>query len=143
MPRKNDKHTIPGGLQQHAMARSHNLSQHLACCWHPVPVHTEPSSQALGSSEMGYQLPEHNERSLAYPGGCWIPPQNLLGCQLGIADCHSISGFVARLGWGAVTWLSKCQMLVAQLSMEAEYIVVPHTTWEICWLRSFLAELRA
>ena len=82
-------------------------------------------------------------KDLWLTGGCWIPPQNLLGCQLGIADCHSISGFVARLGWGAVTWLSKCQMLVAQLSMEAEYIVVPHTTWEICWLRSFLAELRA
>ena len=58
-------------------------------------------------------------------------------------DRHSISGFVARVGRGAVTWSSKRQTLVAQSSTEAEYIAAAHAAREICWLRSFLDELGA
>src|ERR1700730_7077966 len=56
-------------------------------------------------------------------------------------DRHSISGFVVCIGRGAVTWSSKKQTLVAQLSTEAEYIAAATAAREIYWLRSFLTEV--
>src|ERR1700719_3665240 len=58
-------------------------------------------------------------------------------------DRHSISGFVARIGRGAVSWSSKKQTLVAQSSTEAEYIAAVTAAREIFWLRSFLTEVGA
>jgi hypothetical protein len=54
---------------------------------------------------------------------------------------HSISGYVFRMGCGAVTWSSKKQSLVALSSTEAEYIVMTHAAKELLWLRTFLSEL--
>ena len=56
-------------------------------------------------------------------------------------DRHSISGLVAKLGQGAMTWSSKRQTLIAQSSTEAEYVAAAVATREIYWLRSFMSEL--
>ena len=54
---------------------------------------------------------------------------------------HSISGYLFRMGAGAISWSSKKQHIVALSSTEAEYIAQMHTAKEVLWLHSFLREL--
>jgi len=54
---------------------------------------------------------------------------------------HSISGYVFRMGDGAVTWSSKKQSIVALSSTEAEYVAQTHAVKELLWLRTIIGEL--
>jgi hypothetical protein len=54
---------------------------------------------------------------------------------------HSISGYVFRMGDGAVTWSSKKQSIVALSSTEAEYVAQTHAAKELLWLRTIIGEL--
>ena len=56
-------------------------------------------------------------------------------------DRHSISGYVFRIGTGAVTWSSKRQTLIALSTTEAEYIAVSHVLKEVIWVQVFIKEL--
>jgi hypothetical protein len=55
---------------------------------------------------------------------------------------HSTSGFLVRMGTGAVCWSAKKQAVVADSSTEAEYVSVSAAGREILWLRSLLGEIR-
>src|SRR5882672_1777439 len=57
------------------------------------------------------------------------------------AHRHSISGYIFRVGSGAVTWSSKKQSLIALSSTEAEYIAQTHATREAIWLRAYWSEI--
>ena len=54
----------------------------------------------------------------------------------------SISGYVVKIGTGAVSWSSKKQTTVALSSTEAEYIASVAAGKEILWMRALLKELR-
>ena len=56
-------------------------------------------------------------------------------------DSKSQTGFVFLVNGGAVSWKSKKQPMVAQSSMESEYIVVADAANEVVWLRNFLIKL--
>jgi hypothetical protein len=56
-------------------------------------------------------------------------------------DRHSISGYVFRLGSGAITWSSKRQPIIALSTTEAEYIAAADAMKEVYWLRTFLMEM--
>jgi hypothetical protein len=49
---------------------------------------------------------------------------------------YSISGYVFRVGSGAITWSSKKQSIITLSSTEAEYIAQIHTAEEATWLRT-------
>ena len=53
---------------------------------------------------------------------------------------HSISGYIFRIGGGAVTWSSKKQLVIALSMTKAEYIVAVHGTKEDMWLCALMAE---
>src|SRR5579859_7496838 len=54
---------------------------------------------------------------------------------------ESVSGFVATIAGGAVTYSSKKQGSVALSTMESEYMALLHTLKEQIWLLRFLSEL--
>jgi hypothetical protein len=54
---------------------------------------------------------------------------------------RSTTGFVIKMGTGAVSWGSKLQSLVALSTTEAEYIAACTTGQEILWLRNLFTEL--
>jgi hypothetical protein len=56
-------------------------------------------------------------------------------------DRISISGYVFKLGNGAITWSSKKQNAVSLSSTEAEYTAMAHATREAVWLRNLFEEL--
>jgi hypothetical protein len=56
-------------------------------------------------------------------------------------DRLSISGYVFKLGGGAITWSSKKQNAVSLSSTEAEYTAMAHATREAVWLRNLFEEL--
>lgn len=58
-----------------------------------------------------------------------------------LTDRKSISGYVCKLGGGAITWSSKKQPTVAKSTMEAEYMALSHAVSEVLWLRSLLNEI--
>ena len=53
----------------------------------------------------------------------------------------STSGYVLKIGSGAVSWSSKKQATVAASSTEAEYIAAVNAAKEILWMRTLLREL--
>jgi len=53
----------------------------------------------------------------------------------------STSGYLIKIGSGAVSWSSKLQPVVALSTMEAEYIAAVHAGKEVIWFRQFLTEL--
>ena len=54
---------------------------------------------------------------------------------------RSTSGYVLRIGSGAISWSSKLQGLVAQSTTEAEFIAAVDAGREIVWMRNLLTEL--
>jgi hypothetical protein len=55
---------------------------------------------------------------------------------------RSTSGYIFKLGGGAISWRSKKQDSVAVYSMEAEYIAASEAVKEGVWLKEFLASLK-
>ena len=56
-------------------------------------------------------------------------------------DQQSISGYCTFLGGNLVTWQSKKQHVVSLSSVEAEYCVMMHDSFEMLWVYSFIQEL--
>jgi hypothetical protein len=54
---------------------------------------------------------------------------------------RSTSGFVMKMGTGAVSWSAKKQATIANSSTEAEYISASSAGRDIIWMRSLLTEL--
>ena len=54
---------------------------------------------------------------------------------------RSTSGYVLRIGSGAISWSSRLQGLVAQSTTEAEFIAAVDAGREIVWMRNLLTEL--
>lgn len=54
---------------------------------------------------------------------------------------RSCSGFVLKLGGGAISWHSKRQEIVALSSTEAEYIALSTTVRETLWVSQFVREI--
>jgi hypothetical protein len=54
---------------------------------------------------------------------------------------RSTSGFVLKIGTGAVSWSSKLQTTVALSTTEAEYVVACYASREVLWLQNLLSEL--
>jgi hypothetical protein len=60
----------------------------------------------------------------------------------GCLDTHrSTSGFLIKMGSGAVSWSAKKQTTVADSSTEAEYISASLASREILWMRNLLTEI--
>ena len=56
-------------------------------------------------------------------------------------DSRSQSGYVFKVNGGAVTWKSCKQSVVAQSTMEAEYVAAAEAANEAVWLRKFVKQL--
>lgn len=54
---------------------------------------------------------------------------------------RSVTGYVFKLGGGAVSWIAKRQPLVTLSSTEAEYVAMSYAVRESVWLRMLLEEL--
>lgn len=54
---------------------------------------------------------------------------------------RSTSGYVIKMGTGAVSWSSRLQSIVTLSTTEAEYVAAVSAAQEILWLRNFLTEL--
>jgi hypothetical protein len=52
-----------------------------------------------------------------------------------LSDHSSTLGYIYKLSRGAISWNSKKQKLIMQLSAEAEYIAGAHAAKEVIWLR--------
>jgi hypothetical protein len=57
-------------------------------------------------------------------------------------DRKSVGGYVTLQAGAAITWKSTKQRIVAQSSMEAEYIALAEAAKEVEWLRKLQAEIR-
>jgi hypothetical protein len=57
-------------------------------------------------------------------------------------DRKSVGGYVTLQAGAAITWKSTKQSIIAQSSMEAEYIALAETAKEIEWLRKLQVEFR-
>lgn len=55
-------------------------------------------------------------------------------------DRRSTSGCLFSLGFGAISWSSKKQDVVALSSLEAEYVAVTGAAYQAIWLRRLLAD---
>ena len=53
----------------------------------------------------------------------------------------STSGYVFTLGGGAVSWKSSKQTCITQSTMEAEFIALEKTSYEVEWLINLLADI--
>jgi hypothetical protein len=54
---------------------------------------------------------------------------------------RSTSGYIVKMGSGAISWSSRLQTIVALSTTEAEYIAATSAGQEILWLRNLLTEL--
>jgi hypothetical protein len=54
---------------------------------------------------------------------------------------RSTTGYVAKMGGGAVSWGSKLQSVVTLSTTEAEYIAATTAGTEVIWLRALLEEM--
>ena len=53
----------------------------------------------------------------------------------------STTGYVIKIGTGAVSWSSKLQSIIALSTTEAEYVAGCSTATEVIWLRHLLRDL--
>ncbi|KAJ2911393.1 hypothetical protein MD484_g9022, partial [Candolleomyces efflorescens] len=60
------------------------------------------------------------------------------GC---LDTCRSTSGFLIKMGSGAVSWSAKKQSTVADSSTEAEYVAALPAGREILWMQTLLSEI--
>lgn len=58
-----------------------------------------------------------------------------------IIDRKSYTGFVVKLGNNVINWESRKQRCVALSSTEAEYLSIGDVCKDLCFIKSFLAEL--
>ena len=58
-----------------------------------------------------------------------------------VSTRKSVSGFVFLLAGGPISWASKKQSIVAQSTLEAEYVAMSTTVREAVWLRRMYAEV--
>ena len=58
-----------------------------------------------------------------------------------IDDRKSTSGYVFHIGSCAISWASKKQPIVAQSTVEAEYIAANVAACQVVWLRRILTDL--
>lgn len=54
---------------------------------------------------------------------------------------RSVTGYVAAMGGGSVSWLSQRQKAVASSTTEAEYMAAADAARHLSWLRSFLFDV--
>src|SRR5262249_40823006 len=54
---------------------------------------------------------------------------------------QSTSGFIVKMGGGAISWSSRLQIIVALSTTEAEYIAATSAGQEILWLQNLFREL--
>ena len=54
---------------------------------------------------------------------------------------RSTSGYVVKMGTGAISWCSRLQSIVALSTTEAEYVAATTAGQEILWLRNLFHEL--
>jgi hypothetical protein len=54
---------------------------------------------------------------------------------------RSTSGFVIKIGTGAVSWMSRLQSIVTLSTTKAESVSVVSVSQELVWMRTFLTEL--
>ena len=54
---------------------------------------------------------------------------------------QSTGGYLVKIGYGAVSWSSKLQSIVALSTTEAEYVAAVEAGKEIVWMCQFLGEL--
>jgi hypothetical protein len=54
---------------------------------------------------------------------------------------RSTSAYVVKIGWGAVSWMSRLQPIVALSTTEAEFIAAASAGQEVVWMRQLLGEL--
>lgn len=54
---------------------------------------------------------------------------------------RSVTGYVATLGGGAVSWMSQQQKVVALSTTEAEYMACSDAARHVAWARSFLFDI--
>jgi hypothetical protein len=54
---------------------------------------------------------------------------------------RSTSGYLMKMGTGAISWCSKLQSIVTLSTTEAEFVAAVSAGQEVIWLRSFLSEL--
>lgn len=57
-------------------------------------------------------------------------------------DRRSTTGYMFKVGSGAVSWNSKRQQTTATSTVEAEYMATSHGTKEAIWLRQLMADVR-
>ena len=56
-------------------------------------------------------------------------------------DRRSTTGYMFKVGTGAVLWNSKRQQTTATSTVEAEYMATSHSTKEAIWLRQLMADV--
>jgi hypothetical protein len=54
---------------------------------------------------------------------------------------RSTSGYIVKMGNGAISWSSRLQGIVALSTTEAEYVAATSAAQEILWLRNLFTEL--
>lgn len=54
---------------------------------------------------------------------------------------RSTSGYLVKIGLGAVCWSSKAQQMVVLSTTEAEYVAGVAAGKEICWMKNLLSEI--
>jgi hypothetical protein len=114
----------------------HRLSSFTA---NPSKEHMGAAKRVLrylaGTRNVGIEYRSRNEQTIRFLG--WTDADFANDLQ----DRISISGYVFKLGGGAITWSSKKQNAVTLSSTEAEYTALAHAAREVVWLRNLFAEL--
>jgi hypothetical protein len=54
---------------------------------------------------------------------------------------HSTGAYIVKIGTGVVSWMLKCQSIVALSTTEAEYMAACEAGKEIVWMHKILQEL--
>lgn len=81
---------------------------------------------------MFYRKQENNLKLMAFTGSDYAGD---------LDDRRSTSGFVFKLGAGAISWASKKQPVVALSTTEAEYIAAALCAYQCVWLRRVLEKI--
>lgn len=50
-------------------------------------------------------------------------------------DLKSTTGYMIKVGLGAISWISKLQLITVTSTVKAEYMAINHTTKEAIWLK--------